>query len=1114
MHKFGIVALLGLAAVCASADVRINVVCPRPGVLDETGRESGWVDLVNKGDEAAQLSEYELVRVNRGKKLEPGAKKKNLAKLSLAPGETLRVWTSEEYANCKDLGGSGNVEVLDGRMVYPNKVNPKKFPYLALYHKTSEFTNLVDAVAIPVDIKDGATFERDWSVETRYAWNIVSGETSVPYGPNVGPLYGVKHDFSDLASTAMATSGAPYSVSLAVNPFSGSAMSGDAIASVALEYCCDFGSTNGVPMTKGARDKAKGDVWSAEIPASAIPSEPGRLIRWRARITDGDGNVWTSPSFKNPDDGYAWYGTITEPGALDDAKLQTWHMFVDGESNLAQMDVDADKQNLSLVPYNARCSIYDSQTGVYYDNVRIDLRGNTSGGFRKKSHGFRFSKCQPMKCVNELEQNEKFRNIETRKTSLVAEYCDPAYVRQSLAFHLIRESGGYAPFHYPVRVNLNGAFYQLAFHSNRFSDEMIEDWYGFDEYGYGYKNSGTLAPTRSGDRLAGSTVTCEKKTPDDGEETTAKAYAPLVAWTSGFGSTLANGVDDQPVVSRAVVESFDLPAWINYMAATRITMECDDTWANLSTYGDLNGTGTWKPLAYDMNQSWGHIYYGQWNGTKITPGTVMANPYAEIDSHKAHPFFGGMRILSHKSDGSAEDRPNYAFEAILQSTKFRRIYLRRLRSLMDEWLGAPGTPKEETKAWQYVVAITNATYECAILDYEKWRAHESNPAGPGTFWTKTGTFCWTGKITHDQGVEDLWANYIVPRRRHLYETHSIHNTAKGIGYSAELSAGIPDAQLPAAAFGADLQLVGKTDDELILYNSGIDALDLSGWTLSGGVSGTLPGGTVVDAKDTITLVRDRRSWVAANRPELGDRVVVGNFDFSGTGAVTLTASASGESGGAAFTPETGRAAKWFDASVQNIARGTDVTTVDQSEFRGSFSALGGATGTVASRLGYGYVDVRGDLKKGDELVFAPSEAQKPRRTSVIEMTACFPDAVDFAELAPSGPFSFTLAKKPDRSCVFCLYDGSEWIELPNSSIVPAEEVNYRIRFSLNFRTSNPTVSCSVLAGSGWVVLSNEAGKSAFPVSGRISEIVFSGFGEFAELNGDYGPDTGFGVTLR
>ena len=786
-------------------------------------------------------------------------------------------------------------------------------------------------------------------------------------------------------------------------------------------------------------------------------------------------------------------------------------MFVDGESNLAQMDVDADKQNLSLVPYNARCSIYDSQTGVYYDNVRIDLRGNTSGGFRKKSHGLRFSKCQPMKCVNDLEGT----SIETRKTSLVAEYCDPAYVRQSLAFHLIRKSGGYAPFHYPVRVNLNGGFYQLAFHSNRFSDEMIEDWYGFDEYGYGYKNSGTLAPTRSGDRLAGSTVACEKKTPDDGEETTAKAYAPLVAWTSGFGSTLANGVDDQPVVCRAVVESFDLPAWINYMAATRITMECDDTWANLSTYGDLNGTGTWKPLAYDMNQSWGHIYYGQWNGTKITPGAVMANPYAEIDSHKAHPFFGGMRILSHKSDGSAEDRPNYAFEAILQSTKFRRIYLRRLRSLMDEWLGAPGTPREETKAWQYVVAVTNATYECAALDYEKWRAHESNPAGPGTFWTKTGTFCWTGKITHDQGVEDLWVNYFVPRRRHLYATHSIHNTAKGIGYAQNLSAGIPDAQMPASVLCANLSLAARTEDELVVLNANNEAVDMSGWTLSGGIAGVLPAGTVVDAGDTITLVRDRKAWIAANITDLGDRVVVGNFDFVDGGAVCLVPAEAGWHDAVPLVAARELKGSWFDASVANQDRGTDVTSIVDSAQRGTWSANGDAKGTVESRLGVRYIEVRGDGAAGDRLRFTPDDRQKEKRVSVAEMAVCFDDVIsDVATAAQGAVGAFTLARNDKGEPAFFLHDGGRWHEVSNESVMPAAGAVYRLRVTLDARGGTPAVSWSVKVGDRWAALSDAEGATRFAVSGRASSFAFAGCGEVGDFCGDTGRLPGFGVRMR
>ena len=46
-------------------------------------------------------------------------------------------------------------------------------------------------------------------------------------------------------------------------------------------------------------------------------------------------------------------------------------------------------------------------------------------------------------------------------------------------------------------------------------------------------------------------------------------------------------------------------------------MECDDNWANLSTYWDKYGTGTWMPLGYDMNQSWGHIYYTQTIGYAI-----------------------------------------------------------------------------------------------------------------------------------------------------------------------------------------------------------------------------------------------------------------------------------------------------------------------------------------------------------------------------------------------------------------------------------------------------------------------------------------------------------------
>ena len=170
-----------------------------------------------------------------------------------------------------------------------------------------------------------------------------------------------------------------------------------------------------------------------------------------------------------------------------------------------------DKQYDSIagsMPCGARVQIYDSQTGFYYDNVRIDLRGNTTAGFYKKSHGIRFIKSQPLTCTNPFT-GELIDGL--RKVSFIAEYSDPSFIRQALAFQLFKDMGLKVPYSYPVRLNMNGKFFQMAFHSNRFSDELIEDYYGLDPLGYSYKSVGTMRGTTTG----GGT---EKKTPDDGND--------------------------------------------------------------------------------------------------------------------------------------------------------------------------------------------------------------------------------------------------------------------------------------------------------------------------------------------------------------------------------------------------------------------------------------------------------------------------------------------------------------------------------------------------------------------------------------------------------------------
>ncbi len=728
--------------------------------------------------------------------------------------------------------------------------------------------------------------------------------TSVAIGPNAGPLSGVKHSLSDWKAFPVATPGEDYAVALSVNPVSD--LPGDAIASVRLIYRADFGAvvTNGAVMAKGAYNKkGEGQVWNGSIPAAALP-EPGHLLRWAAVVEDAAGRIWRTPSFNDPDNAYEWYGTIVDPTGvvktqvttrpkgtipypLASPTLQTFHIFADPDATapkvISSNPMDAhpdgymDKQSDDAVadgyPCGARVGIYDGQTGLYYDNVRIDLRGNSSATWAKKSHGLRFNKSQPLACVNPFDGSE----IEIRKTSLIAEFPDPARARQALSFKVLRDAGCLVPFDYPVRVNLNAEFYQLAFHSARFTDELIEDFYGLDPNGYAYKNVGTFNFSTSAGGI-------EKKTPDDGDE---GDLSVLNAFCESLKGTTVDEEDDaadldNAALTKKVATDFDLPAWLNYLAATRITQEADDMWANLSAYFDVHGTGTWMPLAYDMNVSWGQSY-------KNGGHTATA---ANADWHKSHPLYGGYRILAHSSAsvGTAVGQGNRAVDAIFQSARYRRMFLRRLRTLMDEILKAPGTAKADTPFWGYVEELRTAEWADYELDFHKW--------GNGR---DTNIYVWNHEFNWDyntgddissqyDGTEDLWNNYVVPRRVHLFETHLAVNATDDfpVGYAWKKSAGIPDAQAPTAELApgfafANLARDGgfRADAEsaLAIMNSNDVAVDMSGWSLAGQVEFTFAPGTVIDAGGTLVVTTDRKAWIAANAAAVTDQLVVGNARF-------------------------------------------------------------------------------------------------------------------------------------------------------------------------------------------------------------------------------------------
>ena len=983
--------------------LRISEICPKPQMevavgyttvdapkqtdaVDPNGAVAGWIELVNEGTDPVNLAQYELQVFNRGKKASAG-KFTNLPNRQLAPGERVLVYTTKDY--CK--GGRFSTAFMDedaaraftageapgivaDEIVLSTKVNPKKFPMVRLL-KGEE---IVDTVIVPCDLPDNASVvamdHEEGGATLRYmTTHLTPGAANsltdaVKLGPNVGPLYGVKHSFSDLDPVPPATQGQNYAITLDVNPVD-AANAADEIVSVTLVYRTDVNVTDEaqfmtVAMAKDdtAYDKdtkkSRGQAWTAAVPAANLPAK-GQLLQWRAQITDAAGNMWTSPAFLDKQNGYGWYGTIVDPGVGDgagqlSATLPTLHLFAEtgannkvtsgrtttvyyltdqpgksstrGDSCLMNRDYDetyecttgkddATKQNFrKFYPYGARVAIYDSQTSNYYDNVRIDCRGNSSDDYYKRSHGLKFSKIKPYKLAKTYVHPVSGEEIdEVAKTSFCAEYNDPAMFRQRLAFWFMNAAGVPAPWEDPKRINLNGQFYQLAYESPRFGDELLCDIYGFDELGYGYKNVGAFHQvTQFKDDwgftmgTSGSAGT-KRYTPDDGKE---KGFDELLALFEELKAAGSLTTDDSAALTKTVAGKFDLPAWINYLAATKITQEGDDAWGNVGAYwdnaklldGGVRGTGAWRPLAWDMNCTWGQYYQAH---VSVGRNGIMADQ----DWNKCHPLYGGVRILGYKSSNTAtsnsfygKDGANYAFEAVFQSTKFRRLFLRRLRTLMDKYLKAQNTPEADTPIAVMAKAYANEVQTEAVKDRALWGNLGTTSGNKDCDWVN----CWGTLVSAgghqpadpEAAYADIWQNYIVPRRVHLFQTHSVDDpNRKGVGYGVDKCAGIPHAQ--SAFLDLRDQITIRTDaatGSVVIENMNAETVDISGWKVSGPVEMTLPPGTVVDQKNGPTpgqvfVTTDRRATIA--KMTLTDQVVVGNGK-AGSASAPQLANADGE----------------------------------------------------------------------------------------------------------------------------------------------------------------------------------------------------------------------------
>jgi hypothetical protein len=613
------------------------------------------------------------------------------------------------------------------------------------------------------------------------------------------------------------------------------------ISSVVLRYKVMFGSVLELPMFDDGLhgDGASNDmVFAATIPASA--STNGQMVRWYFRATDTLGNVSRWPLFSAPTE-TEYLGTmITDPSVV--TKLPVVYLFADPtvlQPGPTTSSIGADSQN------GARgVSVFHD--GEFYDNIMVAVRGNTTATYNKKSHRFEFN------------PDHGFRHSgpggRLLRTSFVADYPDPAYMRQGLCYWLANQIGCPAPFYIPHRLQLNGRFYQLANHNDVSGREML-DRLGYNSQGALYNAAGVVVPGMF------STGGFEKKTREwETGNVDYLALANAIAETLSVGQRRTN-----------VFEQFDIPQVINYLVTARWGHENDDVWANMSLYHDNDGDNLWRTIPFDMNLSWGAIFYE--GGTP----SVIEGVQATNDIHKAHPLYGSSAAPALSGPGSPNNF-NRVYEAFFMIPQTREMFLRRMRSMMDTYVLPPGTPAGASPIEKHVLALREIMFEDANRDRAFWG------------WpTKGGQCNFDPGISFTNGVNGLLGinaptNFFQLRREHFYGKHSVANGALQIGITKTNNAGIPldqpgDAVMYIAAMDVNPSSANQDHEYIALTNPQPYAVDISAWKLSGAVDFTFQLGTVVPSNSVVYVSPNVRAFRARATTPRGNQghFVVGPY---------------------------------------------------------------------------------------------------------------------------------------------------------------------------------------------------------------------------------------------
>ncbi|MHC4676723.1 MAG: CotH kinase family protein, partial [Planctomycetota bacterium] len=571
-------------------------------------------------------------------------------------------------------------------------------------------------------------------------------------------------------------------------------------SSVKLHYRVMFGAEPNVMMyDDGAHGDgaAADDVYGASIAAAV--SGPNDMVRWyiTAKDTNNVSSRW--PLFPYPDNSPEYLGTIIANSSVTSA-LPILHWYVE---DTAAANTDT----------GTRASLFFN--GEFYDNLFCRTRGRSIAGYPKKSYKFDFNRGFHFYFSPHEDTVEEF--------NLNATYTDKSYLRQTLAYETYTNAGTHSSISFPMRVQRNGQFFSVAIFIEQPDDDFLERR-GLDPEGALYKMYNRM------DGVSPSATV--KKTRRDGD------YSDIQALVDGLA---LSGEDKR----RFLYDNIDIPSFVSFMAAAVLGNDADQGKKNYYAYRDTDGSGEWLYLPWDKDLTFGK----NWSSGKGSLDDLLYYYYI-------WDGFSGPADPDHPLYTYSNNR---LFIAMHEFSDTKEMYLRRLRSVMDELLQPSGTPYGDRKYEQHIDEMVTQMAPDVALDYDLW----CNPWDYG----EDQSFA--------QAIGYLKLDFLDPVRTFLFVTHNVGSGGM-----------IPDSQPASPAIDIDPNIEynpasANQDEEYIrLDNLNAYAVDISGYRLTGAVEHTFQPGVVITTGGSLYVSPNVSAFRArATSPKGGEGLFVqGNYN--------------------------------------------------------------------------------------------------------------------------------------------------------------------------------------------------------------------------------------------